>query len=281
MNTITKRTNRPITLPRTGTAAYDTALTDYERKHGAFTLEGVREYATLCKETLAPSTVNVRKAALKKAVQLVCLDEAHEARILRSIDTAFGKTGKRDVAVHAEDVLSRDEIQRIASAATRKQRLIVQTLATTGVRVSELLGMKHDRVTVRDGAAYIRIIGKGRKERRVIIAATLYDDICRAFGSTGHLFTNERGNPFSRVYVHRIIRTLGVHALGRVDVHPHTLRHSFATNTLAAGKSLKAVSRYLGHSTTAITADVYVHDELTADDVLYGPGGVWRDTRST
>ncbi len=142
------------------------------------------------------------------------------------------------------------------------------TLSATGLRVSELIGIKLSHCKFDNRTVYIEIIGKGSKQRRIFITRELYDKIVTLFNSKTYLFETFYHKQFSRHYIWRELRKTGRKVLGK-SISPHTLRHSFCTNMLLLkNKSLKAVSNYVGHSSTAITADMYIHDQLKVEDVF-------------
>ena len=146
--------------------------------------------------------------------------------------------------------------------------LKIQFLASTGLRIDEMLSIRIADCRWRGDYVFIRITGKGKKQREVFVPAKLVTDVTFAFGSRNLLFTTKTGRKMDPANVWREIRKVG-ERIGRPDVHPHLFRHSFATNTLLRkGKSLKSVSRYLGHSTTSITADMYIHDSLAPEDLF-------------
>jgi integrase/recombinase XerD len=107
----------------------------------------------------------------------------------------------------------------------------------------------------------MRVIGKGNKERKVDIEKTLFDEIRATFPGKTWLFQTRSGKPYRTNYVSYEIIKAGRRILGR-RISAHSMRHSFATLTIREGASIKAVSEYLGHSSTAITMDMYVHESL-------------------
>jgi len=151
-----------------------------------------------------------------------------------------------------------------------RDRAILETLYSTGVRVSELAGM--DVSDVDDSARLVRVWGKGRKERLVPIgsaalralAAYLWQGRPRLEapeGSTGTgeaLFLNRWGGRLSARSIHRAVRRRSRPVLGLRRVTPHTFRHSFATHLLDNGADLRAVQELLGHARLS-TTQVYTH----------------------
>jgi integrase/recombinase XerD len=96
----------------------------------------------------------------------------------------------------------------------------------------------------------------------------LFENIREIFHGKKYLFETGNHNSYSRCYLWREIKKVGLKILGK-NISPHTLRHSFCTNMLLVkNKSLKAVSNFVGHSSTSITADMYIHDQLKVEDVF-------------
>jgi len=107
----------------------------------------------------------------------------------------------------------------------------------------------------------LTIIGKGNKERKVDIEKSLFEAIRAMFRGETWLFQTKGGKPYRTTYVSYEIIKAGKRILGR-RISAHSMRHSFATLAIRDGASIKAVSKYLGHSSTAITMDMYVHESL-------------------
>lgn len=167
------------------------------------------------------------------------------------------------------DVLTLGEIDSmiahcdINSAKGRRDSAIIEVLYSCGLRVSELIGLKISDLFFGEG--YIRIIGKGDKQRIVPIGPIARDKIqlyCELRTpkrrSEPILFLNNRGTPLTRVAVFNIIRETA--ALAGIDkqISPHTLRHSYATHLLEGGANIRQVQELLGHE-SIMTTEVYTH----------------------
>ncbi len=174
---------------------------------------------------------------------------------------------------HLPDVLTVGEIDAMIScidlskAEGQRNRAIVETLYSCGLRVSELVGLKMSQVYADD--EFIVVEGKGDKQRAVPISPValeqiqLYLDQTRSHqvvkrGCDDILFLNRRGAMLTRVMVFYIIKQLAELAGIRKNVSPHTLRHSFATHLLEGGANLRAIQQMLGHESIA-TTEIYVH----------------------
>ena len=171
------------------------------------------------------------------------------------------------------DFLSVQEVQKIIDAIDlsspqgTRNKAIVETLYSSGLRVSELTGLKISDLFF--DAGYIRVIGKGDKERLVPIGAEaieyirIYLDNVRNHlaivkGFEDILFLNRRGKSLSRVMVFMIIKDLAVKAQISKTISPHTFRHSFATHLVEGGADLRAVQQMLGHESITTTG-IYTH----------------------
>ncbi len=155
----------------------------------------------------------------------------------------------------------------IASPLGLRDKAILETLYATGVRVSELTGLRQSQLMFEE--ELIRVFGKGSKERLVPIGRSAtkwikrYQSGPRAeLASKGKsrdmLFLNARGGSMSRMAIWNIISRYCKEAGIKKSVHPHTFRHSFATHLLEGGADLRAVQEMLGHADIS-TTQIYTH----------------------
>lgn len=133
--------------------------------------------------------------------------------------------------------------------------------------MSEVLGVRPEDVKAEGVVADLRVIGKGMKKRHVRIPTTALERIQETFRGTEYLFQTENGNRYSRSYVSNAIKRIAKRTLGRT-ISAHCLRHSFATRLIVKTRKLQAVSQYLGHSTTSITLNMYVHESLEITELF-------------
>jgi integrase/recombinase XerD len=203
---------------------------------------------------------------------------------------AYGEgTIGRDVAAHLDlprqprhlpETLTVDEVSRLLDAALQpdpdapaalRDRALLELLYAAGIRISEALGLDLDHVSL-DGA-FVRVIGKGDKERLVPIGDVAVDWIGRyadevrpGWISLGHvrpdgggpLFLSTRGRRLGRQAAWSTVKR-AAHGAGLGDrVSPHTLRHSFATHLLEGGADLRVVQELLGHASIT-TTQLYTH----------------------
>ena len=170
-------------------------------------------------------------------------------------------------------MLSLEEIDAIiAEADTRKpegirDRAIIEMLYSCGLRVSELCNLHMSELYLEEG--YIRVHGKGRKERLVPIGETAIGRLREWFvarqgiqakpGEEDYVFISPgRGRHLSRISVFVNIKSYAAAAGITKDISPHTFRHSFATHLLEGGANLRAIQAMLGHESIA-TTEIYMH----------------------
>lgn len=171
------------------------------------------------------------------------------------------------------DTLSFEEIEKIIAAIDLskpeggRNKAILETLYSCGLRVSELTGLRISQLYLDVG--FIRVTGKGDKERLVPIGSSavkyinIYRNMIRLHitpqkGNEDILFLNKRGGKLSRVMVFYIIRDLARKAGIQKTISPHTFRHSFATHLVEGGADLRAVQEMLGHASIT-TTEIYTH----------------------
>ena len=174
---------------------------------------------------------------------------------------------------HLPDVLSVEEIDSIigqidlSTQEGQRNRAMIETMYSCGLRVSELCSIKMEDLFLDEG--FIRVTGKGSKQRLVPISSRaiheirLYlNDRCHIeikSGAEPFLFLSlRRGRPLSRIMVFDIVKDLTAKAGIRKTVSPHTFRHSFATHLLEGGANLRAIQCMLGHEKIS-TTEIYTH----------------------
>lgn len=173
---------------------------------------------------------------------------------------------------HLPDVLSRDEMEALLlqpdthTILGKRDKAILEILYATGLRVTELIGLKMTNINLETG--YIRTIGKGSKERIVPMGTKAIDSLKEYLkngrpsflkkGKFPYLFLNSRGMPMTRQGLWKIIKNYALKAGITKTVTPHTVRHSFATHLLEGGADLRSVQIMLGHSDIS-TTQIYTH----------------------
>lgn len=171
------------------------------------------------------------------------------------------------------DTLSIEELQLIfdsidvSTAEGTRNKTILETMYSCGLRVSELTDLRISNIYV--DVEFIRVIGKGNKERLIPIGQEalkhilLYKEgyrnkVMPKKGNEDILFLNRRGGKLSRVMIFYIIKEYTAKAGIKKNIHPHTLRHSFATHLIEGGADLRAVQEMLGHESIS-TTEIYTH----------------------
>jgi integrase/recombinase XerD len=169
-----------------------------------------------------------------------------------------------------------------SKAEGERNKAIVETLYSCGLRVSELVDLRISNIYAKD--KFIRVVGKGDKERLIPIGSyalkqiNLYLKHVRAHvdvkrGFEDYVFLNRRGRKLTRTMVFIIIKDLAQRAGIHKTISPHTFRHSFATHLVEGGADLRAVQEMLGHA-SIITTEIYSHLDkvyLRSEVLLYHP----------
>ena len=171
------------------------------------------------------------------------------------------------------EVLTIEEIDRLIDALdmskteSHRNKAIIETLYSCGLRVSELVNLRFSDLFFEEG--FIRVIGKGNKERLVPVSASvekeisIYNDHIRRHqnikkGDENVVFLNRRGGKLTRVMIFTIIKDLAERIGLQKTISPHTFRHSFATHLLEGGANLRAIQEMLGHESIT-TTEIYTH----------------------
>ena len=154
----------------------------------------------------------------------------------------------------------------VSTAEGQRNRAILETLFSCGLRVSELTNLKISKLYFDDG--YVIVDGKGSKQRLVPISNRAIQEIKYYLmdrgmsiikkGSEDTLFLNRRGTGLSRVMIFNIVKKYAEEAEISKNVSPHTFRHSFATHLLEGGANLRAIQSMLGHESIT-TTEIYTH----------------------
>ncbi len=172
---------------------------------------------------------------------------------------------------HLPNCLSEDEVDALLSApdvsspSGLRDKAMLETMYSSGLRVSELLKLEKGQVNLTKGI--ITVFGKGAKERKVPIADYAVDYIKQYIKEvrnknenkeSKYLFLSMKGEPLSRIYFFKQVKKYSELAGNTANVSPHTLRHSFATHLLNHGAQLRIVQGMLGHTNIA-TTQIYTH----------------------
>ncbi len=219
-------------------------------------------------QRLSRTTQNYQMIVLRSFLRYLAKEDI-ESLPAEKVDV--GSAVQRDV-----DFLTVEEIKRLIEAIDtrtligRRDRAIVELLFSTGLRVSELVNLDRENVDLKERAFTVR--GKGNKKRLVFVspdAAEMLENYLKSRTDTDPaLFVrhgigrkahrNKDDLRLSVRSIQRLVRRAATAAGIVKDVHPHTLRHSFATNLLANGADIRSVQELLGHSSIT-TTQIYTH----------------------
>ncbi len=261
----------------------DNSITAYETD-----IRKLVTYIEIKKLNISP--INVKLQDLKNFIEWINeleLNARSQARIISGLKAFFKYLILEDIIEtdpssllesprlgrKLPEVLSIEEIDRIIAAIDlskpegQRNKAIIETLYSCGLRVSELINLKITNLYFNDG--FIRVVGKGDKERLVPIGQKAMKEIKYYFqdrnlqpnidkSSQNIVFLNRRGKQITRVMIFTIIKNLAKKAGIKKNISPHTFRHSFASHLIDGGADLRAVQEMLGHE-SIITTEIYTH----------------------
>ena len=177
---------------------------------------------------------------------------------------------------HLPEVLSTEEVDALEASIDlskpegHRNRAIIEVLFSCGLRVSELVNLKLSNLYLEE--QYVRVMGKGSKERLVPISERAIRELDFWFadrnllnirtGEEDYVFLNRRGAHLTRTMILIMIKRQAEEAGIRKTISPHTLRHSFATALLEGGADLRAIQALLGHESIG-TTEIYTHIDMT------------------
>ena len=188
------------------------------------------------------------------------------------------------IGEHLPEYLSVEEVDMLEAAIDlskwegQRNKAIIETLFSCGLRVTELVNLKISQIFEED--KFIRVLGKGRKERLVPISDRALKEIHLWYidrnlmkikpGEEDYVFLNRRGAHLTRVMILIMIKNAAQDVGIKKTISPHTLRHSFATALLKGGADLRVIQALLGHEDIG-TTEIYTHIETSdlRDAILY------------
>lgn len=221
-----------------------------------------------------PRSRNVRLAAIRSFFHYVAFEEPSHAELIQRVLAIPGKRWQRRLVTY----LSPSEVEALVNATDnrtpggRRDHILLLLAIQTGLRVSELIGLRCKDVVFGRTGVYVHCHGKGRKERSIPLTKPTAKLMKTWLGKRNnspedHLFTNARGNTLSRDGVAYILNKYVVVAQQRCPslrlkrVSPHILRHTNAVNLLQAGVDQSVIALWLGHESVE-TTQVYLHADL-------------------
>ena len=205
-------------------------------------------------------------SGIKSFYHYLCIENVIDANPCDKID-------RPRIERQLPDTLSPDEINDIINSVDlsnphgERNRTILETLYSCGLRVSELINLKCSKLFLEDG--FLIVVGKGNKERAVPLNKILikylrnYIRLIRSHQdiATGHedyVFLNNRGKQLTRMMIFTIVKKYTEKSGIKKNISPHTFRHSFATHLLQGGADLRAIQTMLGHESIS-TTEIYMH----------------------
>ena len=216
-----------------------------------------------------PTTIARKLAALRSFYKYACREEMVSENPAKLVSSPRLPQILAEVMTVEETNRFIDDVDKAAAEADPEKselpvrdRLILELLYGSGLRVSELVGLNLDQVDMAEGVLLAR--GKGKKERivpfggRALAAAASYfparRELLRKNGAdTQAVFVNARGGRLTTRSVARIVKKYAARFRGDTTLHPHSLRHAFATHLLSEGADLRAIQELLGHSSLSST----------------------------
>jgi integrase/recombinase XerC len=234
-----------------------------------FTVLQIREWlGDLYKRRLSPVTVRRKLAAVRSLFQFLAKNGSVPTNIARLVRTP--KAPQRLPAVptaeQTNELINAVAADRLERPFPERDRLIFELLYGCGLRISELVGLNLDDFDLRE--QWIRVRGKGRKERQVPYGSTAagalekYLEVRVIKPRDRALLANRLGTRLSDRGARGIVKLYARLISGDASLHPHSLRHAFATHLLADGADLRAIQELLGHARLA-TTQKYTQVSLT------------------
>ncbi len=232
-------------------------------------------FAGLMDEGLAKSSFNRKRSALRSFFKFLMANEVLDSNPMDHL-SAVKKDKRLPVYVEEdklETLLNPDDFEK--DFRGMRDLLMLEMLYTTGMRLSELINLKHTDID--SSRKQVSVTGKGNKQRSVPLLDSLldtYNKYCEektlVYGAdtSPFVFITDKGNQLYPGFVHRRVRNY----LGRVTTKtrksPHVMRHSFATHMLNRGADLNAIKELLGHANLSAT-QVYTHNTIEKIKQVY------------
>jgi integrase/recombinase XerD len=275
-------------LDRKTLNAYKTDLKQFSQQLHSISIEAVtpdmlENYISHLHQSYKPKTVKRKIASLKAFFHYLEYKEIIDRNPFNKIHVKFREPVilPKTIPLHLMELLFTTMYQQHVIATTPYQKrktlrdiAVVETLFSTGIRISELCSLKETDVNLHDGS--ILILGKGSKERLIQIGNTdvlqllmKYKNVFyQEIGKANHFFVNPNSSPLSDQSVRRMLKKYA--AIAGIDLHitPHMFRHTFATSLLEADVDIRYIQEMLGHSSINVT-EIYTHVALSKQkDIL-------------
>ncbi len=277
-----------------------------ERSLSTNTIESYSNDLNKLSDFLTPKSISATKVRLNDLKDFITsiseiLSETSQSRIISAIKSFYKfllienliQTDPSENLVSPKigrklpNVLTIEEINLIINSVESnnvgiRNKAIIEIIYGCGLRVSELTNLLLSNLFLKQG--YIKIVGKGNKERLSPIGSLATDSLNDFLTNvrpglkinnkfSDHVFINNRGTSLSRSMIFKMIKKYTLKANINKDISPHSLRHSFATHLVEGGANLRAVQEILGHSSIT-TTEIYTHldsDYLRSNLIEYHP----------
>ena len=277
-----------------------------ERSLSTNTIESYSNDLNKLSDFLTPKSISATKVRLNDLKDFITsiseiLSETSQSRIISAIKSFYKfllienliQTDPSENLVSPKigrklpNILTIEEINLIINSVESnnvgiRNKAIIEIIYGCGLRVSELTNLLLSNLFLKQG--YIKIVGKGNKERLSPIGSLAIDSLNDFLTNvrpglkinnkfSDHVFINNRGTSLSRSMIFKMIKKYTLKANIKKDISPHSLRHSFATHLVEGGANLRAVQEILGHSSIT-TTEIYTHldsDYLRSNLVEYHP----------
>ena len=221
----------------------------------------------ISKKTYSPNTKKRKLSVIKQFVKWFNTNHQQKLIILEDIKIKSGQKLPETLSILEIDKMI--NYFKLDSFLSSRNRTIIDFMYSTGCRVSELCNVKISDLDFDDD--YVQLTGKGSKQRIVPIGSKLKENLVLYFDTRNLkdpknlsplLFLSKSNNRLDRTAIFRLIKSTALNTGVKINVHPHTLRHSAATHMLEAGCDLRTLQEYLGHTSVSTTQ---IYTKLTKE----------------
>lgn len=231
-------------------------------------------YEALNSSNYSANTIRIRRAGAKFAIQEL-LDNTDNmfnveaqlklGQVFRILNKKVKAPTIQDKIVKSEKIITHNEFDILMDkCASESVKAFMWFLWSSGCRVGEMVNIKLTDCNIELDTVYIKVLGKGQKERTVQIAIEPFNYAKKTFNGSVYLFEHT-SKPYTKRYVADRFNVIGKRILNK-RLHPHMFRHSFITNMIADKMDSTIVAELCGHSSTAITAR-YTHLTANMEDI--------------
>lgn len=236
-------------LSKNSIDTYTTAVKLFFKEYGELSTTKLSEYEKSFSR-FSPQTANIKIIAMEKYFNYV----GYKGYSFKKIKVQ--KQSFCDNAISEKEYL---QLMDYAKSNSPRTWLICKVIASTGVRVSELVLLKTEALS----QGYMDIVGKGSKQRRIYFPKSLVNEIKDCCGKT-YIIENKYGNPITTRGVDELIRSTGIKAgIPKKVLHPHSFRHFFAKQFVKNKNDISLLGDLLGHSSISTTA---IYTRLTSEE---------------